>query len=262
MMPENYLDTRWKTGFGLDLFWTMSFDTSQHGEIYTGGIGFLQIALSGAWVLALLHRNTRIITLLATVVFLLPLIPIQYVRYSYPGLVVLSVVLVTTVFRVDARLAVWGLSALCILHLAFQANSHWMLKTGSVRTVVMAMGRDELVLKKYVPERLIAAQMRQAGGSAGNVLLFTEQSAAEYGIRGRMINGYSHQLNAAARQADKDPSGHLWVQFFQRENIRDAIFRRADIRPSQYEGLQVIGAAQQAVIGEAEWWSIPEAGRE
>jgi len=257
MSPVNYLDIRWKTGFGLGLPWSMSFDTSIHGEIYAGGIGFLQVVFAGAWLLALLHRNTRIVALLATAAFLLPLVPIQYVRYSYPGLMVLSAVLVTTVFRVDARRAVWMMLGVWLLHFAFQANSHWMLRTGAIKTKVMAM-RDEPVLKTYVPQRLIAAQIRQAGGSTGNVLLFPEPYAGEFGVRGRTINGNSPGLNHQRREADQDPSGQAWALFLQRENIHDVIFRGADIKPVRYKGLQASGAIRRAVIGESEWWVIPE----
>src|SRR5690606_4940581 len=101
--PVNFFDDRWYTGFGPSLFWDMSFHTHLHDGANDGGGSFLLIALAGPWLLALIHRPTRIAALAATCVLVLPLIPLQYMRYAYPGLAVLSAVLVSAAFSVDAR---------------------------------------------------------------------------------------------------------------------------------------------------------------
>jgi len=255
--PVNMLDTNWKTGFGVDLFWSMSFDTARHVEGGAGYFGFLQIALSGVWLVSLLHRSTRMIALLSTTVFLLPLIPIQYVRYAYPGLIVLSSVLVTTAFNIDARRAVWLISGLCILHLSFQANGHWMLGDGAIRDFVMTEGRHDLILKKYAPERLIASHIRQSSERTGNVLVLNPPFAAEFGRRGRPLSGHFPALIEEAATADKDITGQHWVVIFQRKDISDIVFRSADIKPAQYNGLQFSGAKRRSVVGAAEWWEMP-----
>ncbi|MGN7831516.1 hypothetical protein ACTJI2_07855 [Pseudoxanthomonas sp. 22568] len=261
--PTNFFDARWQTGFGADLFWNMSFDTDRYVEAYDGGGGFLLIALAGPWLLALLHRNTRIATLAATAVLLLPLIPLQYLRYAYPGLVLLSAILATTAFPVDARRAAWLLIGLCVLHLAFQANSHWMLRYGAIKQTVKAGGRDTALLERYAPERLLAERIRHVGGPTGNVLVLDTSQAffAEFGTRGRTVSWYSPPLSAAAANAAQDPTGRAWVELLRRENISDVILNDETVTPAQRAALQISGATRRAVFEKREWWTLPPGTR-
>lgn len=255
----NFFDARWQTGFGPGLFWDMSFDTDRYVEAYDGGGGFLLIALAGPWLLSLLHRNTRAAALAATTVLLLPLIPLQYLRYAYPGLAVLSAVLVTTAFAVNARDARRLAIGLCVLHLAFQANGHWTLRYGAIKQTVKAAGRDAPLLAKYAPERLLADQIRLRGGPAGNVLVLDASQAffAEFGTRGRTVSWYSPLLSTAAAVAEQDPSGQGWVAFLRRENISDVIARSKTTTAAQRKALLASGARQQMVVEETEWWILP-----
>ena len=256
--PTNFFDARWQTGFGPMLFWNMSFDTDRYVEAYDGGGGFLLIALAGPWLLSILHRNTRVATLAATAVLLLPLIPLQYLRYAYPGEMVLGAILVTTLFTVDARRAGWLAIGLCVLHLAFQANAHWTLRFGAIKQTVKAAGRDAPLFQHYAPERLLAARIRQAGGPAGNVLVLDTSQAffAEFGTRGRTVSWYSPTLSAAAGEAGQDASGQAWSALLRREGISDVILRSENATPAQRKALQASGATQRAVIETTEWWTL------
>ncbi|HVK51735.1 MAG TPA: hypothetical protein VM469_08380 [Pseudoxanthomonas sp.] len=257
--PTNFIDNRWQSGFGVMLLWNMSFDTDRYVEAYDGGGGFLLIALAGPWLLSLLHGRTRAAAFAATAVLLLPLIPLQYMRYAYPGLVVLSAVLVTSAFSVDARRAAWLMVGLCVLHLGFQANAHWMLRYGAIKQAVKATGRDAPLFKRYAPERLIADRIRQAGGPAGNVLVMDPSQSffAEFGDRGRTISWYSPGLSAAAGSANRDRTGQAWLALMRREGIRDVVLRASTVTAAQRAGLQAAGAVHQATLEETEWWSLP-----
>lgn len=262
--PVNFFDDRWYTGFGPTLFWDMSFHTHLHDGANDGGGSFLLIALAGPWLLALFHRQTRIAALAATCVLVLPLIPLQYMRYAYPGLAVLSAVLVSAAFTVDARRAAWVAVGLCVLHLGFQANAYWTLRYGAIKQAVKAAGRDEPLYKRYAPERIFAKQIRKAGGPSGNVLLLDPAYGffAEFGTRGRNISWYSPTLLAAAGEAEKDPSGQAWIALMQFENVHDVILRSNSVTPAQREALRAAGATQRSAIKESEWWTLPEAGKQ
>ena len=262
--PVNFLDDRWYTGFGPSLFWDMSFHTHLHDGANDGGGSFLLVALVGPWLLALLHRPTRIAALAATCVLVLPLIPLQYMRYAYPGLAVLSAVLVSAAFSVDARRAAWIAIGLCVLHLGFQANAYWTLRYGAIKQAVKAAGRDEPLYKRYAPERIFAKQIRKAGGPSGNVLLLDPGYGffAEFGTQGRNVSWYSPSLLAAANEAEKDPTGQAWIALIQRENVHDVILRNNSVTPAQREALRAAGATQRGIIKESEWWTLPEAGRQ
>lgn len=262
--PVNFFDDRWYTGFGPSLFWDMSFHTHLHDGANDGGGSFLLIALAGPWLLALLHRRTRIAALAATCVLVLPLIPLQYMRYAYPGLAVLSAVLVSAAFSVDARRAAWIAVGLCVLQLGFQANAYWTLRYGAIKQAVKAAGRDEPLYKRYAPERIFASQIRKAGGPTGNVLLLDPAYGffAEFGTRGRNISWYSPAMLAAAGEADKDPSGQAWIALMRRENVHDLILRTNSVTPAQRAALHAAGATQRGAIKDSEWWSLPEAGKQ
>lgn len=257
--PTNFFDARWQTGFGPMLFWDTSFDTDRFVEAYDGGGGFLLIALAGPWLLSLVHRNTRVAALAATAVLLLPLIPLQYLRYAYPGQVVLGAILVTTLFAVDVRRAGWLAIGLCVLHLAFQANGHWMLRYGAIKQTVKAAGRDAPLFKRYAPERLLAAEIHRAGGPVGNVLVLDTSQAffAEFGTRGRTVSWYSPPLSAAAATAGQDASGEAWAALLRREHISDVILRSETATPAQRKALQIVGATRKASVEATEWWMLP-----
>jgi len=256
--PENFLDKRWKTGFGPGLFWGISFETNRYLESYPGAGGFLQIILSGVLISTLYCRKTRIAALLAVMVFLLPLIPLQYLRYAYPGMAVIAAILVTEAFKINVRHATWVIIAMCILHLAFQANSSWMIRNGILKEIIVAAGEDKPIFRKYTPERLIASQIRQFEKATDNVLLLSQPYAAEYGLRGRMINWHSPTLAASARAANQDQTGQAWVKFFRDENIRHVVFNAKDLKPAQAEALKAVNATQRTVIGGTQWWTLPE----
>jgi hypothetical protein len=166
---------------------------------------------------------------------------------------------VTTAFTVNARDARRLAIGLCVLHLAFQANGHWTLRYGAIKQTVKAAGRDAPLLAKYAPERLLADQIRQRGGPAGNVLVLDASQAffAEFGTRGRTVSWYSPLLSTAAAVAEQDPSGQGWVAFLRRENISDVIARSKTTTAAQRKALLASGARQQMVVEETEWWILP-----
>ena len=256
--PTNVIDLRWQSGFDAALLWDMTFDTDQYMETFDGGGGFLLVALAGAWLLALLDRRTRAAACFASALLLLPLVPMQYLRYAYPGLVLLSPVLVVAGFHRNARHAGMLVASLCVLNLGFQANSHWMLRTGAIKDSVRSLGRDAPLFEKYTPERLLAAAIREHAPDAGNVLVLdpAQPYFADLGSHGRTTAWYDPRLQAAAAQANTDASGRAWAGLLQREHIDHVIARPGHMTPLQARALQMLHATRRQQAGDAEWWSL------
>ncbi|RYZ71287.1 MAG: hypothetical protein EOP91_11285 [Lysobacteraceae bacterium] len=258
MPPTDIGDLRWHQGFDADLLWELTFDTSQYLEAYPGAAGFILVALAGAWVLALGDRRNWAIALMATVLLAASLLPMQYLRYAFPSCVVLLPVLVLASLRNHPRGAALLLSGVCVLNFAFQANGHWMLRTGLLKQAVKSLGQDPPLYANYAPERLFLQRIRAQAGSRDVLGLDPGLPiAAEIGSRGRTVSHYDPALAEAARSADADPSGAAWAALFRRERIGEVLLRADTLSPAQRAGLEKAGARRQAVSGQAQWWSLP-----
>lgn len=255
----NFGDARWQAGFDASLAWRMTFHTSRYLEAWDGGIGFVLVALGGAALLAAWHSRTRALALCALVMMAVPLTGMQYARYAHPGMVLLLPALVAALHAVlpMPRLR-WVLVATCLLNLAFQANGHWMLHTGAIKRSIGLLGRDTPLFERYVPERVLAAAIRERAPDGGAILVLSSAPAyAEFGIRGRTTTWYAPRLEAARRVADGDVSGRAWQAMLEREGITEVLLRPNELTPAQRAALQAGGARRMLSVGEAEWWQRP-----
>lgn len=251
-------DLRWHAGFDALLPWHLTFDTSRYLEAFAGGGGFVLIALAGGWVLALVQRRTALIAAMMAASIAIPLVPMQYLRYAFPASVVLLPLMATTTFRTDPRRAAWLLGGVCLLNFAFQANGHWMLRTGAVKETLLALGDDDASFRHYAPERILLAKLRASPTHAGNVLAMDPDTAwvAEMGVRARTTSRYDPSLAAAAAVADLDASGVAWQSLLRHEDISEVLLRKKPLTEAQRNGLRLANATLRAEQGDAQWWSI------
>lgn len=255
--PVNFDDARWHAGFNAALPWNLTFHTDRYLEAFAGGGGFALVALAGAWLLAFTQRRMRAIAIVTTALFVLPLIPLQYLRYVFPALVLLLPLLVLSAFRFDPRRAAWLIVGVCVLNLAFQANSFWLLRVGMVKMAVTEAGRDAPLFRAHVPERNLIAAIGHT--PHGNVLALDPDRpyVAELGVRGRSVSGYDRTLQQAAQAADADASGAAWSALLRRAGVTDVLVRPGKQTAAQRAGLSVLGARREAVEGDVEWWHVP-----
>lgn len=257
--PVNFADDRWHAGFGigLDLLWRMTFDSGRYLEAHAGAAGFALVALAGLWLLALLQPRTRSATLACTVVLFLPLLPIQYLRYAYPGMVLLCAVFAAA--APDRRPVYWLLIATCVLNVAYLSNGNWMLRAGAMKYSLGAGTDVTALLQRYAPERALATAIRASDDRTGNVLLLSPSDpfAAEFGRAGRTVSWYAPHLQAAASAADADASGAGWMRLLQAEHVRHIIARDEQLSPAQQQALQALGARPALRLGGRTWWQLP-----
>jgi len=254
---SDFIDPRWNGGLDADVLWDISFDSERYFEAFDGGFGFVLVALAGAWLLALRDTRTRGLAGVASIGVLLPLLPLQYARYLQPALVLLLPALVVAYPRMrHGAIAFWSL---CALNLAFATNAGWMLRTGALKQVVRDLGRDTRTLQRFMPERVLAARVRDSDPS-GLVLVLPETSLAlaELGTRARNMVWYSPAWQSEALRAANDSSGQAWARLLAGNRIRHVILHAASVKPAQRAGLQQAGAVQAGVVGDAQWWRIPD----
>ena len=156
--------------------------------------------------------------------------------------------------------------ATCIANLLFQANGHWMLRTGAVKESLVALGRDAPLLAEYAPERLLAqavrARWRAEGGPSGNLLVLDLDAPmlAEMGARARAASWYDPSLAAEAGLADADASGAAWVALWRRQGIAELVLH-ASACPRRAAPLwRWRCARREAAVQGIEWWRLPPPG--
>jgi len=167
---HNLDDVLWQAGFDTLLPWNITFDTHRYLETYDGGAGFALVGLAGAWLLAFFDRRTLAAALAASALLLLPLLPIQYLRYVYPGFILLLTVLVVASERADPKRAHWLIVGLCVVNAFFMSKAHWTLADGAVVEAVKALGRDAPLEARFAPERVLIAKIRSTHAQPGVVL--------------------------------------------------------------------------------------------
>lgn len=255
--PSNFEDARWQAGLSPLLPWELTFSTRAYGETLPGSAGFVLVAFAGAWLLALANRATRGLALAATTLLVLVFVPLQYLRYAFPALVLLLPALLAASVHAAPRRWVWLVAGVAVLGFAFQANGNWMHRTGALKQAVLAAGRDAPLLLEYAPERLLAARLREV--NATPVLFFDARSPAyaELGAAGRTTAWYAPALWRASANADADASGAGWVELIRKAGTHDIILRRSTLTSAQAAALQRIGATRHEVRGDAEWWQVP-----
>lgn len=254
----NYADPRWHAGFGPTLPWRIVFDTDRYVEAWDGGIGFSLIALSGMWLVSLLRPPTRGLALACTLALLLPLLPMQYVRYAYPGLLLMAMVwAVRGRERFGPRHFAWAVLGACALNLAFQANASWLHHSAALKRVIRSGGDAAAVYPHYVPERML---LQRIPSDDPGLVLATNPSrgyVAELAGRGRVTFDHDPRLREARMLADADRSGAAWGRLFAGHRIGWVLVTPESASPALHAGLHA-HARRVAGIGDAELWRVAE----
>lgn len=260
---EQFIDSRWHAGIGADLFWRMTFNTARYVEGWGGGIGFALIALSGLWLLQLLRPERRALMLAVAATLLLPLLPMQYARYTFPGIALLAVLLpVGAQAAVGQRLLFGLIAAVCALNLAYQANASWLHHSAALKRTIRSGGDADAVLPAYLPERLL---LKRIPDGADDIVLAADPArgfVAELGGRGRTVSPHDPSLADAAQRANVDASGATWAALLANERIRWVLVNTETAPPALRAGLMHAGAKRDAALEAIELWRRPAAGDE
>ncbi len=255
---EPFSDPRWHAGFTPDLLWRLTFDTDRYVEGWDGGFGFLLIALSGLWLLQLLRPGRRALMFAVTATVLLPLMPMQYARYAFPGIALLAVLLPAGAEAAIGRRLLQGLViGVCALNLAYQANASWLHHSAALKRTIRSGGNADAILPAYVPERLL---LQRVPHTADAIVLATDPARgfiAELGGRGRTVSPHDPSLAAAATHADADASGAAWAALFASERIGWILVNTDQATPALRAGLARADAKRESTLEFIELWQRP-----
>lgn len=261
---EQFHDPRWHAGFGPDILWRITFDTARYVEGWPGGLGFGLIALAGLWLLRLLRPAPGgahpALFLAVTACVLLPLLPMQYARYAWPGMLLLLALLC---FGAEAtlgrRLFVWLFAGLCALNLAYQANSSWLHHSAAVKRTIRSLAAQDAVVVEYIPERVLIRRIPSNDTRAVLATDPTRNVVAELAGRGRTTSLHDPSLAADANTAEGDASGAAWAALLARERIGWTLVNRATASHALDAGLRRVGARRIDTLHEVELWQLPRA---
>ena len=272
MLPERFHDGRWNAGLDWALVWRLTFDTSRYIEAWPGAAGFLLVGLAGALPLALCKSllgpsvgpsASNVIWPLALVglaAFLLPLLFVQYLRYTQPGLVLLLPLLVAGLQ--EARPRRWVdrlLIALVVLNLGFHGSAHWALYFGALSKQVLH-GRTA-VMERFAPEAQIAEWLHRQPLQQARILLVDRDRAYIAPFAGQAFarNWYDLEINTLAAAADDDPGGGSWRQTWFDLGITHVLTAEPVAAPVQ-AGLAGAGAEVVYAFGDTRLWQLPVTG--
>ncbi|MFZ5636038.1 MAG: hypothetical protein ACOY82_05565 [Pseudomonadota bacterium] len=259
LMPAvRFDDPRWHAGFAPDLLWRIAFDSDRYVEGWDGGLGFGLIALGGLWLLQLLRSRHRLLFLAATIALLLPLIPLQYARYAWPGIVLLCALLpLGAEVALGRRAFAACIVALCALNLAYQANASWLHHSAALKRTIRSPFDDTALLRAYLPERLL---LRRLPADDRGILLATDPArgfVAELGARGRAVSPHSPTLQAAFAEVERDARGGGLSRFAVRWHLRWALLNTETASPALRAAFaHAQGARLVAREGALELWEL------
>jgi hypothetical protein len=254
---EQFSDPRWHAGFGPDLPWRITFDTDRYVEGWDGGFGFVLIACSGLWLLQLLRPGRRLLMLAITAAVLLPLMPMQYARYAFPCIAVLTVLLpIGSDAALGRRAMSWLIVGVCALNLAYQANASWLHHSAALKRTIRSPFDDTATLQAYLPERLL---LRGLPKNDTGLVLATDPARgfiAELGGRGRTVSPHSPSLqNAFKREVDESAGAGL-PRFVFEQQIRWVLVNADTASPALRAGLQQAKARLVVREGHMELWQV------
>jgi hypothetical protein len=257
---QDFDDPRWHAGFGPTLPWDLVFDTGRYLEAWDGGLGIGLVALAGAWLIAMLRADTRAFALAAALAILLPLLPLQYARYAFPGMVLLLVVLLP---RLEAgigwRFFMWSIVAICVVNLALQANAGWTHHSAALKRTMRSGGDAAAVFVHYVPERVLIGAIPAGDHSIVLATNPTRGYVAELGGRGRTVSSHDPALEAARIAADADPTGARWRALFATTRARWILMTPATSSPALRKAIIDASGTRSAQSGDAQLWRLPSA---
>lgn len=252
-----FADPRWQAPVDATFPWRLTFLTRDYDEGWPGGFGFVLVGLAGAVALALSRRGTRAVAGIALAALVAPLLAVPVARYAFPAMALLLPAAVVALYdRLPSRRAAAVVALVCVCNVAFQANSHWILRTAGVKRALSSLGDDATVMARYAPARVLNARILATRPRA-RVLDLHGARHAELARAGRTATWYAPAVHAAAAAAEGDPSGRRWATLLAREGITDVLLQPAQLTPPQAAGLARVGADRVLTVDDVEWRAIP-----
>ena len=209
------------------------------------------------WLLKLLRPGRRLLVLAVTAAVLLPMMPMQYARYAFPCVALLTVLLpIGSAAALGRRAMGWLVVGVCALNLAYQANASWLHHSAALKRTIRSPFDDTATLQAYLPERLL---LRRLPGDDTGLVLATDPARgfiAELGGRGRTVSPHSPYLQKMFRREVDESAGAGLPRFVFEQQIRWVLVNADTASPALRAGLQQAKARLVVREGHMELWQV------
>lgn len=258
MSLTNLQDARWHTGVEWRAIWDITFSSSRFGEVYPGAAGIaLLVTLPGLAVEIARGGGGRWLALWLLVAGTVMFWQIQYLRYLFPAIAVLSTVGIVGLSRyMDNRMLATVATVLVAVNSLLLPATSWVAKDNPWgRLLSEGVSAKAEIQRAVIPEKALLGRLYAHSPKA--CVLLTDQKAPFVGaFRGNAnaMGWYDPRLQKAHLWADGDASGRQWQQILRSVGASHLVMRHQTETPLS-RAVLAIGYERVDTEGGLELWA-------
>lgn len=224
---QNFDDPRWHQGLSWDSVWQLTFHTQRYQEAYPGAMGFTLLALVGCVFLGLLLPRTRYLILGLLCYLVSAFAAIQYARYILPA--VAPLIPLALLAWQDLKLPKASelvFAGVASLNAAFIPNASYIFTSGLYWSLIENINQppseiSASIERTYAIERLVAEHLALTFPQGYSIYLANPARPFTAPFQGSALarSWYDPSMQAAAKEADDDPTGLAWLRLFERTGM-------------------------------------------
>ncbi|TWI14255.1 hypothetical protein [Aerolutibacter ruishenii] len=257
MPAVNFQDERWNAGIDWRTLWDLTFDTKRFAESYAGAAGIALLATLPGVVAEIVRGHAgRWVALWFAAAGVLLFWQVQYLRYVFPAIAVLSTVGLVGLARYLKPAVLYVLTLVIVLvNIVLMPTTSWIAHDNHWARLARDGATASAVIERMVvPERALLARLTRDAPEAC-VLMADPEAPFVGGFYGRAsaMAWYDPRLNEARAWADADPEGGRWEQLVRAMGVTHVVGRRAP-GSALSKALERIGLTRIDSAGSAELW--------
>lgn len=260
MEPVNFIDRRWHPGLSVLSLWDLTLHTGKYGEHYAGAAGIAFIAFAVAAIPKTIRDSKfRLVFIAALTGGSLMFWQVQYLRYVFPALSVLTILGVIGLRDYMSRPThAFVLIVVSAFNFSLMPTTSWILHSDAW-TELLAGGREKraAIEANVMPVKTALSKIIQE--APGACVLVADENAPFIGAvsdRAFATAWYDKRLAAARAEAQADHSGRIWASLVRTLGVSHVLVAGSgDV--SLYAGLRSIGYRAVDKVGYLEVWANP-----
>ena len=258
MSLTNLEDGRWVSGVEWRAIWDITFSSSRFGEVYPGAAGIaLLVTLPGLAVEIARGGGGRWLALWLFIAGTLLFWQIQYLRYLFPAIAVLSTVGIVGLSRyMGKRMFATVATVLVAINSLLIPTTSWVAKDNPWgRLLNEGASAKAEIQRAVIPERALLGRLYTHSPKA--CVLLTDHKAPFVGaFRGNAnaMGWYDPRLAKAHVWAEEDASGRHWQQILRSVGASHLVMRHQADTPLSMAVL-AIGYERVDTEGSLELWA-------
>lgn len=208
---ENYNNPIWNLPIKWNLIWDITFNTNNYLSSYPGAFGILLIAFIGSIPFILLDKESRIIFIVALSSFILVFYQVQYLRYVFPIIALLTPVLISNLK--NNKFISYYLIIAIFLQILLIPSASWSFNNSYFKKFFLSP--DDDFLKSFLVEKNLVNYFNNISSNS-DILLLTDRSKPFLALSpGKIISPswYDHKLSSYFNKfEEEDNKEERWEQ--------------------------------------------------